>query len=220
MVCLTLASPSLAQVYSSGDGTGARFGTRDPYSCPNRREPEQGPISARQATIYVICGPHGDNPKSVGDNEARSGTTLELYDNVQIQAVGRPRAATADDAFYGRDLDPSEPVYPIQGSFADYTCDGSASAVKGRNCLLYYNRVGRGVCYKDSFSNWNCSLVAGESGHPQPNVAGPGFSAAQNSPSSSSQTSRCPSPDVLEAMRKSPVLLTPQQALTLIECGG
>jgi len=125
-------------------GIGARFGTRDPVTCPSTREPESGPISVEQATLYFMCSREG----------TRSGP-LDLVENLTLQ-VGKGRPASYMDA---SDVDHDSLVYPIRGSFRIYTCYRPNPRNYGRNCQTSDEPQATGTCYRTSYGDWRCSMV-------------------------------------------------------------
>jgi hypothetical protein len=169
LVSQTAAAPS-----PSANGTGARFGTRDPKSCPDRKAPERGAISGQQAAIYIVCGQKGDSPKTVSDGAARTGDYLYLLENVKVEvAKGRPFKPIDASNIGEGDIDTAQPLYQLQGTYTEYQCTGTASDVKGKNCNVWDISNAKGVCYKDTFSNWNCVLGGGEQGEIKHNAPGP-----------------------------------------------
>jgi hypothetical protein len=144
-------SPQPAESVNAGNqpartygGIGARFGTRDPVTCPSTREPVSGPISVEQATLYFMC--------------SREGTQrgpLELVENLTLE-VGQGRPASYLDS---RDIDHDSLVYPIRGSFTIYTCYTPDPRNVGRNCRTSDEPQATGKCYRTTFGDWRCSMV-------------------------------------------------------------
>jgi hypothetical protein len=131
---------------------GADYGGRDPVTCPDRSAPRRGPITAALAARYVAC-----------QAEAISADgRLRLVDSLNVQ-VGRPRPflITTDRR---DDIDPSQPVYPIRGSFIEYACiatrwnTGGHSMYAGKNCSVTRSPEARGICWKTTFADWRCDL--------------------------------------------------------------
>ncbi len=125
---------------------GARYGTRDPTPCPSsRKEPVNGPISVKQATLYFTC------------SREKEDEGLYLIENLTLQ-VGKGRPPTAIEIAYLDDLDHDSLVYPIRGSFRDYHCYTQRSS-PGRNCSTWDEPEAEGKCYRTSFGDWTCSMV-------------------------------------------------------------
>lgn len=140
------AAPLLA---SAQGGVGARFGgAREPRSCADYTAPTRGAITSALAAKYVIC-----------DVEAEHMTSLLLVDNVRVQ-VGATRPFQALTDSY-TDIDHAAPVYPIRGSFVEYSCSEPNAAVGtvGKNCTVYDQPHAQGVCYKTSFGDWRCRMA-------------------------------------------------------------
>lgn len=133
---------------SAQRGVGAQYDTRDPRTCADQSQPKRGAIPAALAMRYFICGA-----------EKESDYQLFLVENVQLQ-VGAPRRFQMNtDA--ANDVDPSQPVYPIRGSFVRYQCRAPSALEgnKGKNCSVYQQPKATGACYKTTFGDWNCSMM-------------------------------------------------------------
>jgi hypothetical protein len=142
-----LAVGALAQT-----GIGRKFGARDPRTCSSRKEPTRGPISAAQAKQYFACDMESFAPSgAVGD-------LLYLVTDIVVEVgKGRPFNALTDSR---RDIDPSQTIYPIRGSYVGFQCgvSGSIGAPAGHNCARNEAANQGGNCYKDSFGDWHCSM--------------------------------------------------------------
>ncbi len=138
-------------------GGGAKYGTRDPHACADRRAPAGGAPSAAQAALYAQCdgeGPYGSQGR------------IGLMDNVRVQVGGGRPYQHVQDSY--EDVDPRQPVYPIRGSFTLYSCDPLRTARevasgfadnRGRNCDALDEPSATGVCYKTTFADWHCTLT-------------------------------------------------------------
>jgi len=128
--------------------SGATYDTRDPRTCAERTAPARGAIPAALAMQYFVC-----------ESEREFGNSLYLIENLQLQ-VGAPRPfQMRTDA--ATDVDPSQPVYPIRGSFTLYQCKEPSKLAnnKGKNCSVYDKPKATGTCYKTSFGEWHCSMA-------------------------------------------------------------
>lgn len=141
-----------------GAGVGAKYGARDPRTCPSRTAPAHGAPSAAQATQYVTCElEHGDGLQA-----------LWLVTNVKVQvaSVSHPPNQVVRE-ITAATIDPREPVWDLRGSFTSYRCDALASLTaqndfaKTHNCWASEQQTATGYCYKDTFADWHCGLVGG-----------------------------------------------------------
>ena len=84
------------------------------------------------------------------------------------QALGQmaehhPRCSkVVDFRFYMHDVDASQPVYPIRGSYQQYQCNNPKTSVykAGQNCSLSNIPKASGVCYKTTFGDWTCTIAS------------------------------------------------------------
>ena len=133
-------------------GVGTLYGTRDSVACKSKKEPAKGGPSAELATDYVRCGREG---VSTSDH------SLTLWEKVQLD-IGKGRPYQASDSRL-QEIDPAEPVFPIRATFDLYRCFDPARMTPvqpgpGHNCNFNPNVHGTGVCYKTTFSDWNCEM--------------------------------------------------------------
>ncbi len=130
---------------------GAQYGTQPPYSCTSTTAPRTGPISADLARQYFICQ----------NDQWSDGRSLLLVTNVHVQ-VGRPLTQGEVKHLFLTEADMSSPTYAIRGSFDRYVCS-PLGGVDGiglgpHDCSLYPNRRATGVCYRNGFGDWSCSM--------------------------------------------------------------
>ncbi len=132
----------------TGNGIGAQYGARNPSVCKTRTAPP----TAGTVRQYVFCSMEGIDARN----------NLVLLTNVSVQ-MGRPRAY-----FYSQDsakirIDNSAPVIDIRGGYKMYQCGkpnlGGGVFTATHNCVAYDQPVASGSCYRDTFGNWDCSLV-------------------------------------------------------------
>lgn len=141
---------------------GSNYGTRDPKTCPSRKEPTNGAPSAAQAATYFHCS-----------MEYYFGDKLVLVENVKVE-VGSGRKFMQSDA-YLKEVDPQYMIYPIRGDFDKYFC----SPVTGRsdtaapNCLLSKPRNAKGFCWRTGFAEWRCEMSDNTSINDVQTVRGP-----------------------------------------------
>jgi hypothetical protein len=141
---LNVALPLAAMAQA---GAGVSFDARDPATCPDKSAPTVGPITADLAAQYVTC-----------EEESASYITLQLVDQMKVQ-VGAPRAFQFETDS-SDNVDSSQPVYPIRGSYVRYRCSHPNAAVGtvGKNCSLYDQPNASGSCTKTTFGDWYCQM--------------------------------------------------------------
>jgi hypothetical protein len=143
---LALASTASAQV-SAQSKIGARFGTRDPVTCPSFKEPHTGPISAEHAKRYFMCGLEG------------AGGQIFLVENLVLE-VGEPKPVSTIGI---ADAAADTPAFAIRGSFVLYGCTAISTSPlinnKGKNCSVKNQPNARGWCYKNVNDDWRCNMV-------------------------------------------------------------
>jgi hypothetical protein len=134
-------------------GIGAKYGARDPKTCADKTLPKTGAPSAAQAGQYVICG-----HEHVVD-------VLYLDEDVTVQ-VGKGRSYNMKEDYNVPNIDVKVPVYPIRGSLKQYSCDPIRTdrSNLNRNCRIYTAPNATGLCYKDTFGDWNCGMNDGKTG--------------------------------------------------------
>ena len=129
-------------------GVGAKYGSRDPRTCADKKSPKSDAPSSAQAAQYVICS----SEHIIND--------LYLVENVTVQ-VGKGRPYNIREDINFPDIDTKLPVYPVRGSLTKYSCgviylDRSNL---NRNCSVYDQPNAKGACYKDSFGDWRCAMT-------------------------------------------------------------
>jgi len=77
----------------------------------------------------------------------------------------RPGRSRQTTAFSGTDInfpdiDNSQLLYPIRGSYDWYVCHANEVGFPpGRNCNIYKEPSSTGFCYKTTFGDWNCTMI-------------------------------------------------------------
>ncbi len=133
-------------------GVGARYGARDPHTCPDTRMPARGAPAGAQAAQYVTCAQEGVFGAS---------SSLGLVEDVRVQVgTGRPYIHVTDSF---QDIDPHQLVYPIRGSYRSYACSeivppNGSPGRRGENCSVADSPQATGVCYKTTFGDWRCNM--------------------------------------------------------------
>lgn len=148
-----------ANVVNSGAAANARppqgankYGTRDPHTCANTKDPAGKTIDAAHARQYFIC-----------QAEKVSGDMLYLVENVTVE-VGGPTSYDPRTQTGFSQMDTRIPPIAIRGSFLQYQCSTLDAKFDsrfnnfGKNCNTYLNRKATGYCYKTTFGDWNCSM--------------------------------------------------------------
>lgn len=144
---------AVATQIAYAQGEGAKFGARDPHTCPSRKEPAKGALSGGQAKQYFIC-----DTEKVWHGAT---TFLKLVTDVNVEiGKGRPFNRSTD-GFQNSDIDASETVYPIRGSFTAWQCSphGEWNVVPGQNCTKAENPHASGTCWKSTFGEWHCDML-------------------------------------------------------------
>ena len=128
--------------------SGAKYGSRELKTCPAVKS-NSAPTAA-QATQLFACA-----------TEMDTGDTIFLVESAQVQVASTPRNFQPGDAY--NDIDQNSPIYPIRGSFREYSCrkvfnlDSSHTNV-GKNCLVMEQPHAQGICYKNGFGEWTCKM--------------------------------------------------------------
>jgi len=153
LLATTCLLPAGAQ--HSGD---PEFAAPAPRTCAAHNLPKTGGLTAAQAREYFICG----NEKYIRTFSQRA---AYLLSNVNIEVgKGRPFNILTDSY---QDIDPSQTVYPIRGSFIAWHCyapkpdvgpDNFPVPTQGRNCTKSEAKAATGISYKDSFGDWHTML--------------------------------------------------------------
>ena len=114
------------------------------------KEPAQGPPSVAQAKKYVLCR-----------IENEQGYHLYLVENLNLEiGKGRPINTSYLGGDRMPDADPSQPVYPLRGSYDQYMCTATApNGNSGRNCSVLHYPEATGSCWKTTFGDWACSMA-------------------------------------------------------------
>ncbi len=126
-------------------GAGKPFDARDPQACGDLKG--KAPTQAKALNSF-IC-----------HLEEVHGLYLHLIENATLQlSAGRPYNRNED--YNVGNIDATAPVYPIRGSFKKYTCLEVTDfrKNKGINCSITDHPKATGLCIKDTFGDWLCSM--------------------------------------------------------------
>lgn len=145
------------------NGIGEKYGSRDPRTCADKKNPTTGIPSAEQAKEYFICF---SEHEFVGQ--------LYLVDDVKLE-TGKPRAYNPNEDLNVYDIDVNAPVLPIRGSYKQYQCSPISDYMqnRGKNCNISEISDATGLCYKNSFGEWVCKMGSSEINTTDRNVAPP-----------------------------------------------
>jgi hypothetical protein len=91
-------------------GVGKKYDTRDLFVCKSTKEPARGAPSSSQITDYMKC-----------KAEKTGGCCIWLMENVQVE-TGKSRPFSSWSDVGNQDIDNSQPVYPIRGTYDNYQC--------------------------------------------------------------------------------------------------
>ena len=149
-------------------GVGAKYAARDPHICRTKKAPSSGAPTAEQARQYFTCSAEGEFSHS-----------LYLAENVQVE-IGKGRPFNIVQDINTQEIDPSQPVYPIRGSYTQYQCSNvypkdpwHSIYTAGKNCDIYNVPDAKGLCYKTTFSDWVCKMGSANIQLVKQSVAGP-----------------------------------------------
>jgi hypothetical protein len=157
---LTFLIPNYSNAQIPSIGT-----KRRPATCPSRKAPTSGPPSLAQAKKYFKC--HAEL-EVVQTRRADGPNRLSLIDNLNMQISTRARRySIATDSEYGLNHRLTKPlgltsdlmVYDIQGGFTVYECNDASYNKPGQNCEISQFTDSRGVCFKNNFNDWHCTMV-------------------------------------------------------------
>jgi len=146
LLLLVTFGAACVSAHAQAADTAKDYNTREPFACKSKKDPAKGAPSSGQANDYVRC-----------TNEKISGGYISLLQNVQV-GKSRPYSAWSDVG--NSDIDNSQPVYPIRGSYDLYSCrpPGSMGFPAGANCNVFKANTFAGICYKTTFSDWSCPV--------------------------------------------------------------
>jgi hypothetical protein len=173
--------PTFAQ-----NGIGKKYGTRDPHTCPDSSIPKGNTITSDKAKEYVYCQEYYDTQN------------IYLYDEVVVKQVGTPRPYNINEDINVPNIDVRIPVTPIRGSLKTYQCHLVSDYMQnaGKNCNVGYEPNAVGLCYKDSFKNWHCSMVDTKTGEDlAKGAAPPGGAVTANPPTAPNANQNAQVPD-------------------------
>lgn len=145
VLMIMCATALLAQNHA---GDGKLYQSRDPLVCKSQKEPAKGAPSGSHLKEYVQC-----------TNERVAGGYIGLFENLQVD-IGKSRPYSAWSDSGSSNIDNSEPVYPIRGSYDFYSCrpPGSMGFPAGKNCHLRKATTFEGTCFKTTFGDWSCPI--------------------------------------------------------------
>jgi len=136
-------------------GVGAKYASREPHICASRKAPASGPINAAQAKQYFQCDAEMLTTRS-------DGQALTLVTGVSVQVgAGRPFMMGTDDTGDNADdgIDPQFTVYPIRGSFTEWTCFEPGASGPGHNCSKIMMPHAKGICFMSNSREWHCRMT-------------------------------------------------------------
>jgi hypothetical protein len=151
---------------NSSDAQIPSIGTsRRPQICPSRKSPTKGAPSVAQAKKYFTC--HAEL-EIIRARKGDGPNVLNLIDNLNMQIAPRARRfSPSTDSESGLNSRLNKPlgltsdlmVYDIQGSYTKYECNDASYNKPGQNCRISQFDDSRGVCFKNAFDDWHCTMV-------------------------------------------------------------
>jgi hypothetical protein len=149
-------------------GIGAKYGARDPQPCVNTKAAANKPNVA-EAVAAVIC-----------NSEGEFGGNLYLVEDVKVTTFGKGQRPNPSNRLYPSTPDLTSLEYEILGSFKKYQCSKTYDSKEvERSCELYDNANAKGVCFKNTFGSWVCTL-SDQSVTDHTSVVPPGSKKATN----------------------------------------
>lgn len=136
------------------------YGTREPLACGPFQAMSGATLSNDEAARIYQCAFERD---AMG-----MASTLFLIEDLAVQ-VGRPRPFGQVADYNLRDADPSRDVYPIRGTLTKVQCETVNDMNRGENCYEYPSR-GEGICYVNTFDEWQCPMFLTDAGEWRPRV--------------------------------------------------
>ena len=130
---------------------GAKYGARNPATCPTIKEPAKGAPSTAQATEYTQCTMEFE----------MSGNTLFLLQDLKVEIGGGTPLLQIPMIHRPGSADPNGTVYAIRGSYKQYQCTVISKIYPdaGKNCRVYDVPKATGSCYRTNFGEWSCKLL-------------------------------------------------------------
>jgi hypothetical protein len=147
-----IALALLASTVTAQEGVGAKYGSRNPRTCSSMKEPAKGGLSAELATKYTACG----------FEKEMNGNTLYLVENLKVEVGGGTAYKDLPSIHRPGGAEPNAIIYAIRGSYKSYMCGvvhrTGPLMNTGKNCRIYDLPKATGICYRDNFGDWGCSL--------------------------------------------------------------
>lgn len=141
-----LSAYSAGAAGAQAGSIGAEYGAREPASCNDRTQPEEGPLNEEQLLYHLRCTMEG-----IGDGR------LYLAENMSAEISGEGRAHDPERDYF-EDIDTSALIYPINGSLLRYNCHVLDGTNEGRSCETFEEDEATGNCYKMTNGDWVCRM--------------------------------------------------------------
>ena len=129
-----------------------KFDAREPRTCADTKAPAGGSITAALAKKYLEC--QMDYVSGNGN--------LYLVENVKVEVGGGIPYAAISGQRSLKEINVNHPVYPIRGSFLQYSCRNRITEYSGppnTNASIYTHTNAKGYCYKTTFGDWSCFMA-------------------------------------------------------------
>lgn len=91
--------------------------------------------------------------------------SLALVANVKVEVAAVSHVPNDFTRGVTPDMDPSQPVWDIRGSFTNYRCAPLDSLIAGNDfarthkCWVLDQPIATGYCYENTFGDWHCGLL-------------------------------------------------------------
>ena len=128
----------------TAQGAGARFGARDPRTCPTI---STGKLTQVEAQQLFICDSEHVSP---------AGDALSLVSDVTLNLGGARHYALADKTL-DADINANWILYPVFGNYRAFSC--APAGASGASCTLSVHAKAVGTCYMTEHSGWRCAMA-------------------------------------------------------------
>ncbi len=131
-------------------GIGKSYGTRDPRT-------DCGDLKGAAPTQAIAL------KSFICHREQERYPNIWLVEGASVQ-VGVGRSYNMKEDYNVPEIDVRAKVYPIRGNFKNYQCNPLSNILhnQGKNCLMSVQPKAGGLCYKNTWGEWLCSMSGNE----------------------------------------------------------